>query len=415
MREAKQVFFLIIILFNFLSCDPNSSSRAILWTDRPEFAFYAEFFNASQEKYKVEVCFFESPAYKLTEGGESPDIVAASWLKNSSTRTFFRPLDGILSKDGLDHSAFYPRLLSFGRIEKKQYLLPLSFNIPAVIFTRDSPMTPSNPFTIDMAEIREQGQSFNKVSSNTYTRMGFSPSSNDEFLFLNAVLFGASFREAAPIAWDPLALAQSITWIQQWINEANTSIQKEEEFAFRYFYNPPDKLVNSGRTLYMYVDSADYFTLPEERRMNLDIRWIASKEMIPLGEWIVCYGIHKKAKSKRAAEAFTKWFFKAETQKLLMEAAKTRRMHESSFGIAGGFSAMKTVTEQIFPQFYPDLLGHTVPENFLSPPNMLPRNWMAIKERVLLPYLRERIRYSSNEDVRPLERRISDWYRLNRE
>jgi len=49
------------------------------------------------------------------------------------------------------------------------------------------------------------------------------------------------------------------------------------------------------------------------------------------------------------------------------------------------------------------------------PPNILPRNWMAIKERVLLPYLRERIRHSGNEEVRPLERRISDWYRLNRE
>ena len=415
MRKANHVFYLLVILFSLISCDTYSSSRAILWTDRPEFAFYAEFFNAAQEKYKVEVRFFESPAYKLTESAESPDIVAASWLKNSSTRALFRPLDNIFSKEELNNSSFYSRLLSFGRIDKKQYLLPLSFNIPAVIFARDSSLAPSNPFTIELAEIREQGQAFNRVSNNIYTRMGFSPSSNDDFLFLAAVLFGASFREAAPIAWDPLALGQSITWIQQWTKEANTSLQKEEEFTFKYFYNPPDRLVNSGRTLYMYVDSADYFTLPEERRMNLDFRWICAKEMIPLDERIVCYGIHKKVKARRAAEAFTKWFFKAETQKLLLEAAKIKRINETSFGIAGGFSSMKTVTEQIFPQFYPDLLGHIAPENFLSPPNMLPRNWMAIKERVLLPYLVERIRHSGNEDVRPLERRISDWYRLNRE
>ena len=76
---------------------------------------------------------------------------------------------------------------------------------------------------------------------------------------------------------------------------------------------------------------------------------------------------------------------------------------------------MKTVTEQIFPQFYPDLLGHIPPDNYLLPPNILPRNWMEIKERVLLPYLREKIRSTNQEEVRPLERRITDWYRLNRD
>ena len=415
MRRLSIIFFLVLVLISFVSCDIYNPTRAILWTDRPEFAFYSEFFNSSQEKYKIEVLFFESPAYKLTESTEYPDIVAASWLKNSTTMLLFKPLDKILSDDDPKRSSFYPRLLSFGRIDNKQYLLPVSFNIPAVIFTRDFSQTTSNPFTIEMAEIREQGKAFNRTSNDVYNRMGFSPSSNDDFLFLAAVLFGASFREASPIAWDPQALSQSITWIQQWIREANTSIQMEEDFTFKYFYNPPDRLVSSGRTLFMYMDSANYFTLPEERRMNLDFRWIVSKEMIPIDEWITCYGIHKKTKSGKAAEAFTKWFFKDETQKLLMEAGKNRRMNETSFGIAGGFSAMKTVTEQVFPQFYPDLLGHIPPENSLSAPNILPRNWMQIKERVLLPYLRERVRHSSQDEVRPLERRISDWYRLNRE
>ena len=100
---------------------------------------------------------------------------------------------------------------------------------------------------------------------------------------------------------------------------------------------------------------------------------------------------------------------------MLLEAARNNRMHETSFGIAGGFSGMKSVTERIFPQFYPDLLGHIPPENYLSPPEILPRNWMDIKERVILPYLRESIRHSADTESRTLERRVSDWYRLNRE
>ena len=408
--------FLPALLFILLgSCALGNSNVALLWTDRAEFAFFAEYFNASQDKYKVEVRYLESPAQKLTEPGEYPDIVAASWLKSASTRTFFKPLDSFFSEGGLDRSSFYQKLLALGTIEGRQYLLPVNFNIPAIIFAQDLNQPPSNPFIIEMGEIRDRGKAYNIESNGVYTRMGFSPLLNDEFLFLASVLFGAGFREAAPIAWDPQALEQSIAYLKDWIAEANTSVQLEDEFAFKYFYDPPDKLVSSGRVLYVYMDSSRFFILPEERRTNLDFHWLASNEMIPLDEWNVYYGIHKKTKAGKAAEAFTRWFFNAETQKMLLEAGKSKRLNETSFGIAGGFSAMKTVTEQIFPQFYPSLLGHMPPETFLSPMNILPRNWMTIKERIILPYLRERIRHPSREEVRPLERRITDWYRLNKE
>jgi ABC-type glycerol-3-phosphate transport system substrate-binding protein len=397
----------------FASCTLAGSRQAVLWTDRPEFAFYTEYFNALQDTYKVETRYYESPAQKLTGGGEYPDIVAASWLKSASTRALFKPLDNLFSR-GISQASFYPRLLALGTIEGRQYLLPVAFNIPAMIFAREYSQSHSNPFTIAMEEIMERGRTYNSETGGVYTRIGFSPSSNDEFLFIAATLFNANFREASPIAWDPQALEAAINWLQTWTAEANTSIQAEDDFTFKYFYDPPAKLVSSGRILYAYMDSSHFFTLAEERRSNLDFRWIAEKETIPLDEWSVYYGIHKKTKAGEAAAAFTQWFFRAETQRMLLEAGKAKRLNETSFGIAGGFSAMRTVTEQVFPQFYPGLLGRMPPESFLSPPNILPRNWMTIKERVIFPYLHERIRRNNRDEVRPLERRISDWYRLNR-
>ena len=407
------VFLLGLSLSGFSSCDKMNSDRAVLWTDCPEFAFYTEFFNASQGKYKIEVRYFESPAQKLTEPGDTPDIVAASWLKSAPARVAFRPLDNLFPKDS--PAIFYPKLLALGAIDGRQYLLPVSYNIPAMIFALDFNQPHSNPFTIEMGEIKERSKLYNVVTNGVYSKMGFALSPDDEFLFIITALFGAGFREASPVAWDSQAVEQSVAWIQEWITEANISIQVEEDFAFKYFYDPPDKLIKSGRILYAHMSSSDFFTLPEERQANLDFRWIAAREMIPLDERSVYYGIHRKAKAVKAAEAFTLWFFNADTQRLLLEAGKTRRLHETSFGIAGGFSAMKHVTEQIFPQFYPALLGHMPPDNYLSPPNVLPRNWMTLKGRVILPYLRERIRHASREEVRSLERRISDWYRLNRE
>jgi ABC-type glycerol-3-phosphate transport system substrate-binding protein len=408
------------------SCGSWRSDTAVLWTDRPEFAFYAEQFNASQDagqnagqnRYKIEALYFESPAQMLTEGGEYPDIAVAGWLKSASTRALFSPLDRVFNdkdgKDGISKNAFYPRLLSLGRIDGKQYLLPVAFNIPAIVFAGEHGQSMSNPFTIDMEEIMEKGKAYNAETNGVYTRMGFSPSWNDEFLFITAALFNTGFRESSPIAWDPLALEKAMTWIQSWIAEANTSIQAEDDFAFKYLYEPPAKLVSSGRILFTYMDSSRFFTLSQERRSALGFRWIAEKEIIPLDERTIYFGIHKKAKARKAALAFAAWFFQTDTQRLLLESGKNKRLNETSFGISGGFSSMRTVTEQIFPQFYPSLLGHMPPESFLSPPNILPRNWMVIKERVILPYLRERIRHSSREEIRSLERRITDWYRLNR-
>jgi ABC-type glycerol-3-phosphate transport system substrate-binding protein len=403
------------LVLGIVSCSLNQSKTAVLWTDRPEFALYAEYFNSGQNQYKIETRYYESPAQRLIDTGEAPDIVAGSWLKSASTRVFFKPLNSFFSNRTLSRSAFYPRLLALGNIEGNQYLLPVAFNIPALIFSRDKGESLSNPFTIGFDEMKTLGKAYNQEQNGTYTRMGFSPAWDDEFLFITATLFNAAFREAAPVAWDAAALERNMAFISGWIQEANTSIQAEEEFTFKYFYDPPAKLVLSGRILFTYMNSADLFTLTEERRRNLDFRWVAEKNTIPVIEGTVYYGISKKGKAQKAAAAFTRWFFQAETQRLLLEKSRDGQMIETSFGIGGGFSAMRSVTEQIFPQFYPSLLGRMPPEDFLSPANILPRNWTTLKERVILPYLHERIRSTSRNDIIPLERRIAGWYRLNRE
>jgi hypothetical protein len=266
-----------------------------------------------------------------------------------------------------------------------------------------------------MEEIMERGKAYNAESDGVYTRMGFSPSWNDDFLFITAALMNTGFREASPLAWDTIALEKAILLIQTWTTEANTGIQAEDDFVFKYLYDPPAKLISSGRILFTYMDSVELFTLTEERWSNLDFRWIAEKDSIPVDEGAVFFAIHKMAKAKNAALAFARWFFRADTQRLLLETSKEKRLLETSFGIGGGFSAMRTVTEQVFPLFYPSLLGHMPPESFLSPQAVVPRNWKQIKEKVIIPYLRERVRNSGAVDFRALEFRITDWYRLNRD
>lgn len=408
---------LVPALLLFLNSCAPSSTTAVLWTDRPEFALYAEYFNAAQGTYKIETRYFEEAARQLTlndsEPPRYPDIVAGSWLKSAATRSLFRPLDRLFKKEKLSRESFYPPLLALGNIDGKQYLLPVAFNIPTLIFARDTGELLSSPFTLGLPELKALGKSYNVETNGVYSRMGFSPSWDDDFLFVSAVLAGASFREASPLTWDNDALERSLAYVESWIREANTDIQAEDDFSFKYFYDPPAKLVTSGRALFFYMPSSDLFTLSPEQGANLDFRWIAGENTIPISEDMVYYGIYRQSRAQKAAEAFTLWFFREETQRLFLENGKSKRLNETLFGIANGFSALRTVTEQVFPQFYPSLLGHMPPHSFLSPPNILPRNWTAMKERVILPYLHDRIRAAGRGDS--LERRLSDWNRLNRE
>jgi len=426
----RRVIFRIILVwaaFSGLSC--GKDKIAILWTDRPEFALYCEYFNAVQERYKVETRYYDYPAFELA-GADSkwksrifgntdskraaPDIVAGSWLKSASTRAYFKPLNGYFNDGGFDKEVFYSRLLSMGNIDGKQYLLPVSFNAPMVIFSADKADLLSNSFTVDFNEMKKLGKGYNAETGGVYTRMGFSPVWDDNFLFVAATLHNASFREAEPLAWDGQALERAADFIFEWIREANSGIQAVDDFTFKYYYNPPEKLALSGRILFAYTDSGSFFTIAEERRGRLDFRWLAEKDTIPLNEESVYLGLAKEGGSPKAADAFLRWFFNPETQRGLLEKSVQFRMQETSFGIAGGFSAMRQVTEQVFPQFYPDLLRHMPPHDFLSPANILPANWMELKKRVILPYLHDRARQRDKADIIPLERRLADWQRLNR-
>lgn len=402
-----------VLAAGLLSCELMEPKTAVLWTDRPEFAVYAEHFNTSQSRYKLEVQYFDTPAQQLIGVKNHPDIVVGSWLKSASTRVYFKPLDYFFEDLLLAEPAFYRRLLDLGNIEGRQYLFPVSFNVPALIFSKDNAASVERPFVLTLDEIQSLGKAYNREKDGVYSRMGFSPRWNDEFLFITAVLHGASFREGSPLSWNAAALNRSVEYIRRWTAEANGSVGSEDDFSFKYLYDPAPKLAASGRILFAYMPSADLFTVPEDRRSALDFRWISGDASIPVIEGASYLGICKRGKAKAAADAFVQWFYREETQRRLLEIGKRFRLNETLFGIANGFSALKAVNEQIYPQFYPSLLGHVPPEDYLSPPNILPKDWLVLKERVVQPFLHDRARAEGSDADPALEKRLAEWYRLN--
>jgi ABC-type glycerol-3-phosphate transport system substrate-binding protein len=402
---------LFLFAIVFVSCNINKTAQ--IWTDRSEFALYGELFNSFQNQYKVAVKYVEFPEMELKKQNR-PDIIVASWIKSSSTSSHFKSLDGLFGTKKLSRNIFYPKVLSVGRIDRNQYLLPVSFNIPALIFSKNKEPSLSNQFTIDFDEIKKLSKEYNTVSRGLYTRMGFSPLWNDNFLLSTATLYGASFKDANPLAWDSAALEKSMGFINNWTNEINTSTHDEDDFTFRYFFEPPEKLIQSGRILFSYMESNDLFLLNEENKSHLDFRWVMEQNKIMVTEDLVYLGIPKRVTSKRAAKAFIIWFFNVENQRHILEYSKTNRINENIFGICGGFSSLGPVTEQIYPLFYPEFLGRMPPSEYFTSANVLPANWLTIKERVVMPYLNDRARKERADKAYPLERRLADWMRMSR-
>ncbi len=409
----KLIVLSIIAAFAVSSCGLFQKKTAILWTDQPVFALYAEQFNLIQDEYNIEIKFVENAAGQLVNTSLYPDIVVGNWLKSSSTRTFFSSMDALFDDGQIQRNAFYSALLNLGRIDNIQYLLPVSFNIPVAVFSAEHENLVSNPFTITLDELKNLGKDFNVQNNGVYINMGFSPIANDEFAFTVSSMFSTSFREGNPLAWDSLALRRAVEYLQTWTKDANTTIQGEKDFVFKYFYDPPVKLILSRRILFAYFTSSEFFTMGEDTRAQLAFRYISHNNSIPVDERMVYMGICNKGKAGKAAKAFVEWFYQDETQRKLLADARKNRLSENIFGIGNGFSALRTVTESVFPQFYSNLLGHIPPADYLNPPNILPRNWMLIKEQVILPYLLESMSREEGEQIKTLENRISDWYKLN--
>jgi ABC-type glycerol-3-phosphate transport system substrate-binding protein len=379
-------------------------------TDRPEFAFYTSQFNLTQDKYKIEVVYKDNVAENFSNTKERPDIIVGRWLKSASTIKHWQNLNFLFANDAALEKSFYPSLLALGRFDKKQYLLPVSFDLPVMIFSENNDLLMSNPFTIELEEIKKLGKDFNEEKNGVFTRMGFSPLWNNDFLFETAVLFNAAFREDSPLNWDESALDTAVQYIRGWIEEANGGIKAEDDFFFKYFFDPPPKLVIASRILFAYMKSSDFFTMSNETRENLDFRMLSGEGFIPVSENAVYYGLSKRGRSKNAARAFTIWFFKEETQMLLLKKSMENRLSDTIFGISNGFSAMHTVNENIFPLYYPALLGHMPPLDLLAAPNILPKSWTGIKERVVTSYMRAACR---GENTAPLKQRLDDWLRIH--
>ena len=163
----RRFFFAAILLAAFsilCSCDETEQSRIIIWTSSAEFAQYTELFNFTHPGSNAVIVYKENPAQELPPAKDElpPDIVIGSWLCTDKTQKQFKSLDYLFDRQTISSSMFYSQLLEAGKIRKTQYLLPVSFNLPAVIFSNANDSLITENYTLTLDQIKSIGYSYNE-------------------------------------------------------------------------------------------------------------------------------------------------------------------------------------------------------------------------------------------------------------
>ena len=413
-NSLKTFVFYIFIFLSFsvlFSC--KNSEPIVIWTDRPEIVSYVEFFNIAQDKAKAVVVYKNKIAVSLPPAKDEipPDVVIGSFLRNSRIKKNFSALDRVLSRKAINPSSIYAPLLEYGKNSGHQYLIPVSFNLPTMIFATKNAGSIGKSIFIDSDVIQAEGASFNqKTNEGTFTKMGYAPSWDKNFAFHIAKMEKAEFGEKGSVfSWNESALEKSISYLKNWSANKNGGTNAEQDFSFKYLYAPPHKLVNSERCLFAYTKSDDFFDIPSDQTEHISFRWLSKNEKIFVNDDMTSLALYRKSRNPKAALEFIKWFFTESTQKNLLERAMQMNLDTQTFGICSGFSSIKSVNERIFPAYYKTILGKMPDENSLVAPLPLPSRWESLKERVILPYISDATNSDSTAGIKSIDERIAAW------
>ena len=120
-------------------------------------------------------------------------------------------------------------------------------------------------------------------------------------------------------------------------------------------------------------------------------------------------GIYKNARNQVGATEFISWFFQSENQRNILEAKENMHLETDLFGIAGGFSSLRDVTEHVLPIYYNQLLTNLPPAQMLTVPQRLPARWESYRTLVVEPYLKAAVTSSNGETAPSLQDFEKEW------
>jgi len=377
-----------------------------LWSDHAELAAYVDAFNAAGGPVKVALTYAPRPGGRLMSGVAAPDLLFGSGLASPELHGLLAPLDRLLHS-GPAADEYYPKLLAAGAADGRQLTLPFSFTLPVVVFARAAAPPDIGQFVLPDEEMRRLADDFDAHARSLDEaqaggrgpeaagdepplpgRLGIPVLGNDGLIYLLAQARGAGFAaaEAGAVAIDRARLAATVGAVHDWLQSGSGGIAGHRRFADVYLHLPLHQLVIEGRILLYVTDIASYARLPEEKRELLDFRWLTVDGRIPLLEDYRSFAIPAAADNPAGAALFLRWISQPSIQAHLLGAANFTWLR--GFGLAGGFPALREVSERMLPRSHAFLFGRMPDAALLRIPEPPPIDWAAARRELVEPWLR---------------------------
>lgn len=374
MRLAILHIGVISILF---SCGQSMETVRVL-TDQPELASAVAIYNNLHEN--IHIILQHAPSIESSDiDTYTPDIIIGKEINSPAILDKLTPLES--------SAAYYPALSGQKNHRGETIIIPLSFELPLIIATHKVMEKIPDPMIIRDSDTKQLEETFmQRDSLNRLTRGGFSPNWNP-LTYIDLLLLET---------WPPEGLIESgenanpifenvKRNLNSWIMGSYGDLESDRIFNKRYRYKPDYLLISENRILFSRINFQDWVKLPNLTAKNLDIRYFAQGNKIPISS--VVWGAQlKTSSSKEQAQLFLNWLLSPDTQKMLIN-----RWEEEGlvlFGFLNGLSSLDTVNETLITEKFPIMRG-MVPNNYyLSMQQQVPNRWLRIRDEVIIPWFR---------------------------
>lgn len=383
------------------TCAGLADESFIVWGDRPEYAAYIDYYNTLDPQHRGYFQYKEQifPDH-IDRTTPPPHVIIAEHIAYRGAKRVMRTIPrSILNTP--PPGTFYENILSVGTIGRSQRVIPLSFNIPIVIFNRNQSFEFLTSPAVTLEQLRREAEQLNRYTDETLSRVGFAPQWDGHFLYLGTKAYGANYREDRQnnIRWNEQEIFEALRYFRNW----NRDIEEEDLSGFveRYLREPLHARVTDQRIGFFVSDLTTYSRLDFDQ---FDFRPLTNAQGIFIEENMTFIGMHRYRRNNAQAQQFVRWIIQQEAQNALIE--HTEGYNIDIFGFANGLSTIKEISARTIPRYYPWLIGSTLGISSAFVPSQLPKYWHRIREEVLEPWLKNFLNGVNQESI---ENEIVKW------
>ena len=369
----RKMLFLPLIALLF-SCSDKGYSLLTVLTDQKDMILISEYYNSIQNKSRIRLIYDDYISLEdiLTH---EPDLVIGKDLNNPLFYERFLPLT---PPEGI-----YPVLTGVKDEKGRTGLLPLAFDMPLIVYSRDQR---DIPFMMTGDDLKVEGSERNREEESRFTHMGFSPLWEGKFLYWYMKSLNISFYKDGEFQYDQDRLDEGINAIRAWVDDENGGMEKEKAFSDKYRYIPDYKLLEKGVIDFSAMTFSEYSALPGKETARLTYSWFGDGEHISPADCLYG-GIVSESENEEASREFLYWLLSEEGQ---IELIHYKGVVSPGFALFDRFSSLERINRLFLPQTFSDKLGGRIfMSEQLGPPLLEPENWSAVKKDVIFPWMEE--------------------------